>query len=108
MTSHILYSQPMQFCEKIKDKRITQGLLQRQVATALEIDTPLYSKIERGERKAKRSQIHKIAEVLNIDSEELLILWLADQVYEIVKDENVAAQVLKVAEEGIKYSTKKD
>jgi|SRR5690625_1351657 len=98
----------MQFCEKIKETRLARGLLQRQLATALEIDTPFYSKIERGERKAKRDQIYKIAEVLNIDSEELLILWLADQVYEIVKNEEVATQVLKVAEEGIKYSTKKD
>lgn len=98
----------MQFCEKIKETRLARGLLQRQLAAALEIDTPFYSKIERGERKAKRDQIYKIAEVLNIVSKELLILWLADQVYEIVKDEDVAAQVLKVAEEGIKYSTKKD
>ena len=31
--------------------------MQRQLSAALEIDTPMYSKIERGERKTKRSQI---------------------------------------------------
>ena len=31
--------------------------MQRQLSAALEIDTPMYSKIERGEWKTKRSQI---------------------------------------------------
>jgi transcriptional regulator with XRE-family HTH domain len=31
-------------------------MLQRQLAAALEIDTPMYSKIERSERRAKRKQ----------------------------------------------------
>lgn len=96
----------MQFCERIKEARKKQGLLQRQLAAALEIDTPLYSKIERGERKAKRSQLKKIARELKIKLNELLILWLSDQVYEIVKDEDMATEVLKVAEEEIKYNNK--
>ena len=44
----------MHFGERIKELRESQGLLQRQLAAKLEIDTPMFSKIERGERKAKR------------------------------------------------------
>ena len=47
----------MIFGKKIKEFREELGLVQRQLSAVLEIDTPLYSKIERGERKAKRSQI---------------------------------------------------
>lgn len=97
----------MQFCKKIKERRLSRGLLQRQLAAKLNIDTPLYSKIERGERKAKREQIYKIAEILKIDTEELLILWLADQVYEIIKDEDFATKALKAAEEEIQYQNKR-
>jgi hypothetical protein len=33
-----------------------------------------------------------------------LTVWLADQVYEIVKDEETAVGALKVAESTVKYS----
>ena len=39
---------------KIRSLRDEQGILQRQVAAYLEIDTPMFSKIERGNRRAKR------------------------------------------------------
>lgn len=73
--------------KRIKELREQQGLLQRQLAANLEIDSPLYSKIERGERRAKRAQVIKLAEMLGTDKDELLTLWLAGQVYEVVKDE---------------------
>ena len=45
----------MLFGKKIKELREEYGMVQRKLAAALDIDTPMYSKIERGERKAKRS-----------------------------------------------------
>ena len=50
----------MIFGRKIKELRDEQGVLQRQLAAFLEIDTPMFSKIERGDRKAKREQVIKI------------------------------------------------
>ncbi|MBX2913239.1 MAG: helix-turn-helix transcriptional regulator, partial [Cyclobacteriaceae bacterium] len=41
----------MHFGERIRELRESQGLLQRQLAANLEIDTPMFSKIERGDRK---------------------------------------------------------
>lgn len=49
----------MLFGNKIKELREEQGLLQRQLAAFLEIDTPMFSKIERGDRRAKREQVIK-------------------------------------------------
>jgi transcriptional regulator with XRE-family HTH domain len=95
----------MNFGYRIKELRQNQGLLQRQLAASLEIDTPMFSKIERGERRAKREQVVKLAELLQTDENELLTVWLADQVYEIVKDEETASGALKVAESTLKYST---
>lgn len=76
---------------KIKELREEKELLQRQLAAELEIDTPMYSKLERGERKAKREQVIKLADIFQTDKEELLTLWLAGQVYELVKDEKQTA-----------------
>jgi transcriptional regulator with XRE-family HTH domain len=94
----------MSFGERIKELRESKELLQRQLAASLEIDTPMFSKIERGERRAKREQVLKLAELLQTDANELLTMWLADQVYEIVKNEDTAEGALKVAESTLKYS----
>jgi transcriptional regulator with XRE-family HTH domain len=91
----------MNFGDRIKQLRESQNLLQRQLAANLEIDTPMFSKIERGERRAKREQVLLLAKLLNADTQELLTLWLAEQVYDLVKDEDVASNALKVAEEDL-------
>ncbi len=84
-----------QFGNKIRQLREQQNLLLRQVAPLLEIDTPLLSKIERGERTAKKEMVNKLADILKTDKGELLTLWLADQVYDVVKDEDVANEAIK-------------
>lgn len=84
--------------KRIKELREEKGMVQRQLAAALEIDSPMYSKIERGERRAKREQVIKLARIFEIDVDELLILWLAGQVYEIVEDEAVAKKALRYVE----------
>jgi transcriptional regulator with XRE-family HTH domain len=96
-----------QFGIKIKSLREQKGLLQKHVASKLDIDTPMLSKIERGERNAKREQIPLFAKTLGINKDELLSLWLADKVYDVVKDENVALRAMQVAEEEIKYEKQK-
>lgn len=65
---------------KIKELRDEQGVLQRQLAAYLEIDTPMFSKIERGDRRAKRSQVVLLAKYFHIDEKEMLTLWLADKI----------------------------
>ena len=77
----------MLFGNKIKELRDEQGLLQRQLAAFLEIDTPMFSKIERGDIKAKREQVIKLAEYLHQDEKEMLTLWLADKLIDAVDDE---------------------
>lgn len=74
--------------ERIKELRAEHGVLQRQLAALLEIDTPMFSKIERGDRRAKRTQVIQLAEYFNIDKNELLTLWLADKVLDAVEDED--------------------
>jgi transcriptional regulator with XRE-family HTH domain len=92
-----------QFGEKIRSLRENQGLFLRQVAPLLDMDTAQLSKIEKGLRQMKREQIPVIAQILKADKNELLTLWLADQVYEVVQDENLALKAMQVAEEKIKY-----
>ena len=96
-----------QFGDKIRQLREANNLLQRQVASKLEIDTPMLSKIERGDRKAKKEQVLIFAKLFNTEKRLLLTLGLADQVYDLVKNEENAADALKVAENQFKYDTKR-
>ena len=82
--------------------RESQNMLLRQLAALLDMDTAQLSKIERGERNAKKETVIKLADILTVTSDELLILWLADQICDVVKDENIALKAMMVAEERVK------
>lgn len=96
-----------QFGEKIRALREQQHLYLRQVAPLLEMDTAQLSKIEKGLRQLKREQISAIAQILKADEDELLTLWLADQIYAVVKDEKLATEAIQVTEEKIKFNKRK-
>lgn len=92
-----------QFGNKIRTLREEHNLLLRQVASILEMDTAQLSKIERGERQAKKETVLKIAVILKVKDDELLTLWLADQIYDVVKNEKNALKAMMVAEEKVEY-----
>lgn len=87
----------------IRKKRKKNGLLLRQLSAKLDIDTAILSKIERGERKATREQLLKLADILKLDKESLLIHYLSEKILYEIKDEELGMQALKVAEKKIKY-----
>lgn len=82
----------MLFANKIRQLREERKLLQRHLAAVLDMDTPMFSKIERGERPAKREQVIAIAKILTTDENELLTLWLADKLTEVLDDEKELAE----------------
>lgn len=92
--------------EIIRNKREEKGLLLRQLAAMIDMDTAILSKIERGERKARKEQINKIAKSLNLDEEKLLIEYLSENIAYEILDEDRAIDVLKVAETKIEYLRK--
>ena len=74
--------------ERIKELREQQGVMQRQLAAVLEIDTPMFSKIQRDDTRDKLTQVIQLAEYFKVDKNELLTLWLADKVLDAVEDED--------------------
>jgi transcriptional regulator with XRE-family HTH domain len=95
----------MKFTERIRQLREERQMPQRKFAAALEIDTATYCKIEKGERRAKVEQVVVIAELLETDKDELLTLWLADQVSAVVTDEQkIADKALSNAKQDISKS----
>ena len=89
--------------EIIRNKREEKGMLLRQLAAIVDVDSAILSKIERGERKARREQIEKIANALELDNEDLLIEYLSENIAYEILDEKKAHDVLRVAESKIEY-----
>ena len=89
------------FGNRIKTLREEKQIPQRQLASVLEIDTATYCKIEKGDRRAKREQVIVLAELLEVDSKELIRLWSADKVYDIIAEEEEATQILNLVAESI-------
>ena len=93
--------------EKLRELREAKGLVQRQVAAELEVDTAYISKMESNEKPVSRNHLKKLSIMLGIDDEELLTLWLADKVYDIVKDEELAVKAISKTMDQLKNKTKK-
>ena len=89
------------FGNRLKKLRDEKQITQRQLASILEIDTATYCKIEKGDRRAKREQVLELANTLKADIKELSRLWSADKVYDIVAEEDEAAQILSLVAENI-------
>ena len=56
------------------------------------------SKIERVGRTAKREHVHQLMKILKLNEGEATALWLADQVFVVVADEEVALKALAIAQ----------
>ncbi|MFD2696395.1 helix-turn-helix domain-containing protein [Mesonia sediminis] len=92
----------MTFGEHIRNLREQKQLLLREVASQMNIDTALLSKIERNTRIARKEQVQALAVALNENETELLKIWMADKITEMLKDEKNSTEILKIAEEKIK------
>lgn len=87
------------FGDKLKEIRVQRGFTQRQLAKAIHVDAPMYSRYEHGERRMKREMVSKLAEYYNMPEEELIKFWLADRVYSILSDEESAKDALNIVAE---------
>lgn len=88
----------------LKNAREEKGIKTRELAQLLGIDQALISKFESGSRKPTKEQVAKLAQVLDLDYETLMVAWLKERIlYEIGTDE-LALKAMMLAEEQIKYN----
>lgn len=94
------------FGETIRDLRIENHLTLRQVADHLKIDISMLGKIEKNSRNPSKQFIKDISNLFSIDEDLLTVAHLSDTVAYSILDEELATEVLKVAEEKINYYNK--
>lgn len=93
--------------DTIRKLREEKELPLRTVAAYLDIDQAILSKIERGQRKANREQVVKLAEYFKVEENDLLVAWLSDKLVYEVQNEDLALRAMQVAEEKVKYAKTK-
>jgi len=95
------------FGQIIREEREKKGLLLRQLAASLDIDTAILSKFERNERKISKELLQKIADILKLDFKNLFLQYQSEKIaYELANEED-ATKILKVAEKKY-FATNKD
>lgn len=83
--------------EKLRELREAKGLVQRQVAADLQVDTAYISKMEHNEKPVSRNHLKKLSKLYNISENDLLPIWLADKVLQLVENEKYSVQALEMA-----------
>lgn len=88
----------------LKNAREKKGLKTREVAQLLEIDQALISKFENGTRKPTKEQIIKLASLLEIDFETLMVAWLKEKILYEIGQEEFALKAINMVREDIQNS----
>ncbi|WP_026705803.1 Fic family protein [Flavobacterium soli] len=89
--------------ELIKNAREQKGLKIRELSMLLEIDQALVSKFESGTRKPTRDQVIKLASILEIDLETLMVAWLKEKILYEIGNEEFGLKAMMVAEQEMRY-----
>ncbi|MBD0277082.1 MAG: helix-turn-helix transcriptional regulator [Flavisolibacter sp.] len=89
--------------DKLRRLREENNLPLRKIATLLDIDAAILSKMEKGERPLTKDIVLQLAKIYKHDKEELLVLYLSEKIIKEVGDEELALKAMQVAEEQIKH-----
>ena len=98
----------MLFSDKIKQLRQESGKRQKDLARAIGVDVPAYSRYEHGERRPKRDQVLRLARIFKTDADELVAMWLADEAYSRIAHDKMAtraAALLRGVLDGVPAAT---
>jgi predicted nucleotidyltransferase len=87
----------------IRELREAKKLPLRIVSAYLDIDQAILSKIERGQRKASKELVAKLADYFSVSKGNLMLAWLSDNIVYEVADEEFALEALQLAEEKLNY-----
>ena len=81
----------------LKSAREYKGLKTLETARLLKIDGALISKFESGQRIPTKSQLIQLADLYEIDQDQLVLLWLKEKVLRLVSEEALGLQALEAA-----------
>lgn len=88
----------------LKNAREQKGLKTREVAHLLGIDQALISKFENGSRRPTKEQVIKLATLLGIDFETLMVAWFKEKIINEIGQDEFALKAMNMVREEIENS----
>jgi Fic family protein len=85
----------------LKEAREKKGLKTREVAQLLGIDQALISKFESGSRKPTKEQVIKLASLLEIDLESIMIAWFKEKLLNEIGNDEFALKAMNIIREEV-------
>lgn len=80
--------------EIFRKEREKRGLLLRHVASSIDMDQAVLSKIEREERKATKQQLIHLIQFYDLDEKAIMVEWHSQQLLKQLKSEVYAIDIL--------------
>lgn len=80
--------------EIFRKEREKRNLLLRQVASSIDMDQAVLSKIEREERKATKQQLIDLIKFYQLDEKQIMVEWNSQKLLNQLKSENYAIDIL--------------
>ena len=88
--------------EKLKALREAKGLVQRQVAAELEVDTAYISKMENNDKPVSKSHLEALAKVYDLPESELMPFWLGEKVLHVLESNEYSIEALNLVIKNIR------
>jgi transcriptional regulator with XRE-family HTH domain len=82
--------------EKLKELRESKGLLQRQVAAELNVDTAYISKMENNDKPVSKNHLKALAKTYSLPESELVPYWLGEKIIQILENDLQSIAALKL------------
>lgn len=96
------------FGEYIRKQRNKKGWTLTKLAAKLDMDSANLSKVETGHREFDKKRLKKLAQAFQIDLNTLKEEYFSDQIAKTIYSSNTSPDVLKLAEEKVKYLVQKN
>lgn len=94
--------------QRIRDTRTKMKLTLHQVSKEVDIDSPMLSKIERGERLPTVEQLQRLCKFFKISEEDLKVIHTAEKIIKEYGVNDTTYQAVRLVEEQITpYITKR-
>ncbi|MFN8279753.1 MAG: helix-turn-helix transcriptional regulator [Saprospiraceae bacterium] len=87
--------------EKLKELRESKGLLQRQVAAELAVDTAYISKMENNDKPVSKSHLEALSRIYELPESELIPYWLGEKVLHVLENNEHGIAALNLVLENI-------
>ena len=87
---------------KLRKLREANGSFQKEIATLLYLNVAYVGKMKNKEKPISRSHLKIFAQIYRTPEEELITIWLADKIIDVLRTEKLGLEAMIIVEKYLK------